>query len=196
MKHNSIRNVCFEEATLAGTGAEREKAGLLPERPESDEADELPQRRSLRRPADVWLPRAQGDGPEALDFAVTSAMRTSLLREATATPELLFQRYEQYKKDYQNTADLCHAAGLRFVPMVVEAHSGGWSPLARATLDWIAKKRAALTHEQPDVIAFRIAQRLSATLRRENSRAILKRSASPLPDEFATAWATSEGAEA
>ena len=196
VRHNSIRNVCFEEATLAGTGAEREKAGLLPERPESDEADELPQRRSLRRPADVWLPRAQGDGPEALDFAVTSAMRTSLLREATATPELLFQRYEQYKKDYQNTADLCHAAGLRFVPMVVEAHSGGWSPLARATLDWIAKKRAALTHEQPDVIAFRIAQRLSATLHRENSRAILKRSASPLPDEFATAWATSEGAEA
>ncbi len=193
VRHNAIRNVCFEEASHAGMRPEREKAGLLPERPASDE---LSQRRSARRPADVWLPRGQSDQPEALDFAVTSAMRTELLREASTTPELVFQRYEQRKKEYQDTAQQCEQAGLRFVPMIVEAHSGSWSPLARGVLDWIARQRAAINHEEPATIALRIAQRLSATLHRENSRAILKRSVASAPDEFVSAWDAHEGDEA
>ncbi len=111
-------------------------------------------------------------------------MRTELLREASTTPELVFQRYEQRKKEYQDTAQQCEQAGLRFVPMIAEAHSGSWSPLARGVLDWIARQRAAINHEEPATIALRIAQRLSATLHRENSRAILKRSVASAPDEF------------
>ena len=91
IRHNALRNVCHEEALEAGLRSEREKAGLLPKRPSTDE---LPQRAGNRRPADVWLPRGQRGSQEALDFAVTSAMRSGLPREATATPELLFQRYE------------------------------------------------------------------------------------------------------
>ena len=177
VRHNAIRNVCFEEASHAGMRPEREKAGLLPERPASDE---LPQRRSARRPADVWLPRGQSNQPEALDFAVTSAMRTELLREASTTPELVFQRYEQRKKEYQDTAQQCEQAGLRFVPMIVEAHSGSWSPLARGVLDWIARQRAAINHEEPATIALRIAQCSVASA----------------PDEFVSAWDAHEGDEA
>ena len=172
MKHNAARHVCFEEASLAGTRPEREKAGLLPERRASDD---LPQERSARRPADIWLPRGPSDHPEALDFAITSAMRFPLIREASATPELVFARYEQHKRDHQHTAQQCEQAGIRFIPIIMEAHSGSWSPLARSMLDWIARQRAAITLEEPATVSLRIAQRLFASLHRENSRAILKR---------------------
>ena len=45
VRHNALRNVCFEDARLASLRPEREKAGLLPERPASDE---LPARHGNR----------------------------------------------------------------------------------------------------------------------------------------------------
>ena len=59
--------------------------------------------------------------------------------------------------------------------MVVEAHGGGWSPLARATLDWISKQQAICHNESPAAVSLRVAQRISCTLHRENARAILRR---------------------
>ena len=186
VRHNAARNVCFEEASLAGTRPEREKASQLHKRPA---ADDLPQERSARRPADIWLPRGPSDHPEALDFAITSATRFQLIREASATLELVFARYEEHKRDHQqHTAQQCEQAGIRFIPMIMEAHSGSWSPLARNMLDWIARRSAAITLEEPATVSLRIAQRLSATLHRENSRAILKRLVASEQVTFMSAW--------
>ena len=185
IRHNALRNVCHEEALEAGLRSERVKAGLLPKRPSTDE---LPQCAGNRRPPDVWLPRGQRGSQEALDFAVTSAMRSGLPREATATPELLFQRYEQHERDYKNTAQLCAEAGLCFAPMVMEAHSGGWSPAARGVLDWIAQQSAAANNEDPATVSLRVSRRMSATLHRENMRAISKRSAEQAPAGFDSGW--------
>ena len=66
VRHNRIRDVVFEEAVRAGMAAEKEKPGLLPARPADDGVGQV---ESLRRPADIWLPRTQGAAGEALDFA-------------------------------------------------------------------------------------------------------------------------------
>jgi hypothetical protein len=173
IRHNAVHNVCFEEADGASLRPEREKAGLLPPRPE---ADELPAGASGgRRPADVWLPRGSSGKGEALDFAVSSAMRGDLLRQTAETPEAIFAIYDRQKREHLNTGQQCQAAGFNFIPMVLEAHAGGWSPTARRILDWIALQAAAAQHESPTICTLKVAQRTSCTLQRENARAILKR---------------------
>ena len=173
IRHNAVRNVHHAEAVEAGLRSEREKAGLLPARPS---ADGMTLKGNGRRPADVWLPRGVSGASEAWDFAVTSGMQSLVFRSAAAQPEVVFQRYEQMKREYKSTARICTDAGFHFVPLVYEAHAGGWSPLARATVDWLAKEAAASHGEEGPAVALRIAQRISATLHRENARAILRRS--------------------
>ena len=89
----------------------------------------------------------------------------------------------QFFKKYKTYVNFC--LYLQFVPMVVEAHGGGWSPLARATLDWISKHQASCHNDDPAAISLKIAQRISCTLHRENARAILQRApvavSSPFP---------------
>jgi hypothetical protein len=174
VRHHAIRNVCYEEASDGGARPEREKAGLLPARPGSDglpASDGL----STRRPADVWLPKGASGKGEALDFAVTSGMRSDLVRQVVGLPESVFQQYEQTKREYKQTHRLCSDAGFLFVPMVVEAHAGGWSKTARVVLDWIAAQGAAVHHENPSTVSLKIAQRISCVLHRENARAVLRR---------------------
>ena len=173
IRHNAVRNAHHAEAVEAGLWSEREKAGLLPARPS---ADGMTLKGNGRRPADVWLPRGVSGASEAWDFAVTSGMQSLVFRSAAAQPEFVFQRYEQMKREYKSTARICTDAGFHFVPLVYEAHAGGWSPLAQATVDWLAKEAAASHGEEGPAVALRIAQRISATLRRENARAILRRS--------------------
>ena len=135
----------------------------------------------LRRPADVFLPRGACGAPTALDFACTSGLRADRVRLAAEQPEQVASRYEDFKRNFKppgeqaGTEALCAQNGLRFVPMVLEAHGGGWSAVARQTLDVIARSVAAAWNEKPEVASLRIAQRLSTTLHRENARAILKR---------------------
>ena len=176
MRHNAVRNVCFEEAVSAGVRAEREKAGLLPGRPG---ADGLPPKHGKhgRRPADVWLDRGVGGGGEALDFAINSGMQSELFRPVAEEPGYVFHRYEDMKRSYKGTDAACKAAGFTFVPLVVEAHAGGWSPTLRAVVDWISKRAAPVCQEEPPAVSLRIAQRISCTLLRENARAVLRRTA-------------------
>ena len=122
---------------------------------------------------------------EALDFAVTSGLQSELFLPVAEAPGFVFQRYEHMKRSYKDTAQSCEAQGFGFTPMVFEAHGGGWSPLARATLDWISKQQAACHNDDPAAVSLKIAQRISSTLHRENARAILQRTAaapsSPFP---------------
>ena len=178
IRHNAVRDVVFEEAVGGGLRPEREKAGLLPERPVTDgfRADAKTSTGG-RRPADIWLPRGTTGGKEALDFAVTSAMRGDLFRHAAEDPGKVFEQYNRYKREYKNTAEICKEAGFCFMPMVIEAHGGGWSPTARRVLAWLARQGAAANLEAPAAVSLRIAQRTSCILQRENARAILRRTA-------------------
>jgi hypothetical protein len=131
-----------------------------------------------------------------LDFAVTSGMRSDRFREAATSPEAAFQRYEKLKREYKQTEQSCSSAGFRFVPMVLEAHAGGWGPSARVVLDWLAQQVAAAQHVEPHAASLKIAQRLSCVLHRENARAVLRRkraveASCPLPsgwDSPAEGW--------
>ena len=104
---------------------------------------------------------------------------TGLFSPVAESPGLVFCRYEQMKREYKDTAQLCLEAGFTFSPMVLEAHAGGWSPLTRHTFDWLAKAQAASQHEDPSIVSLRIAQRISCTLQAENARAILQRTVGP-----------------
>ena len=185
VRHNAVRNQVCADAQDASLRPEREKAGLLPERPQSD--DLLRQRRG-RRPADIWLPRGESGRSEALDFAITSSMRSDIFRQASLDPGLVFERYERYKRGYQDTAAQCEARGFEFVPMVLEAHSGGWSGVARQKLAFIAEQAAQINHENPDATALRMAQRISIALHRENARAVLRRHVATGSAPSLSAW--------
>ena len=181
IRHNAVRNICYEEALDAGLRPEREKAGLLPGRPV---ADGMPVIGNGRRPADVWLPRGPNGKGEALDFAVSSGMQSELFQSSAETPGLVFHRYEELKRNFKDIAASCEVAGFQFTPLVVEAHGGGWSPGTRHIFDFIAATQAACHHEVPASVSLKIAQRISCTLHKENARAILRRSAAPAAPPF------------
>ena len=185
-RHNCIRNVGCEEAILAGAQPEREKAGLLPARPQEDGILGPP---SSRRPADIFLPRGETGAPVALDFAVTSGLRQDWLRAVVAHPNHVFEEYEAFKRSYQDTEGICQSAGFRFLPMVMKAHGGSWSPAAQKAWDWLAKNQRASWSDGYEPTSLRIAQRLSCSLHRENARAILRRQVIPSTDLCADAWA-------
>ena len=174
VRHNSIRDIVHEEAADASLRPEREKAGLLPGRPAEDGVQLTS---GARRPADVWLPRGTHGDAEALDFAVTSGMRFDAYRRAAGDPATVFADYEAHKRQYKGTEDACRTQGIRFTPMVLEAHGGGWSPTFRGTVDMIARSAANAHHENHAKVSLRIAQRISCSLHRENARAIMRRMA-------------------
>ena len=80
------------------------------------------------------------------------------------------------------------AQGFSFTPMVVDSHSGAWSPTARKTLDRVAKTLAMSWNDQGESTSLKLAQRLSITLHRENARAVMKRMGSPLETQTPSGW--------
>ena len=104
-------------------------------------------------------------------------------REAAvlADPEGAIKAYEDAKRSYRPpgallpTEEACQSAGFAFVPMVMEAHGGGWGADARAVIGSIARCVAAARNVEPSVASLELAQRISIALHRENARAILRR---------------------
>ena len=62
------------------------------------------------------------------------------------------------------------------MPLILEAHGGGWSTKLRSVVDWIAKTQSTIGRESSSSIALRIAQRISCSFQREKARAMLRRS--------------------
>ena len=180
-RHNALRNCSFFAAQAAGfSGAELERPGLLQPRPEGEgppggEQGGEDLDASSRRPADVYLPRWRNGVPAAWDFAVTSGMRADLLTASAASASAATDRYEEVKRQHLGTARSCADVGVTFIPMVVEAHGGGWGREARRAFAIVAKRVADATGEQAAIVADRHAQRLSISLHRENARAVLRR---------------------
>ena len=127
-RHNRLRSVLAARADAAGLSPEVEKPNLLPPRLDHEGAAEdgaAPGRG--RRPADVWLPSWGLHGPAAFDFAVTSGMRPGMLQTVVDSGARPAADYEVRKRDHLQTASLCTAEGLQFVPFVAEACGGGWA---------------------------------------------------------------------
>ena len=144
----------------------------FPPRPASDGLRAVD---TARRPADVWIPRSRQGTAEALDFACTSGLRSDMLQRTSGNGNIVFEVYENAKKQHLDTESHCVANGFRFIPMVLESHGGGWSPLFRKTLDEITKIISSSSHDRNETASLRVAQRISVSLHRENARAVLRR---------------------
>ena len=181
IRHNLVRDVVHSAANdRAGLGAILEKPGLLIPRDPLDsdrppDPDPPDPSSTSRRPADVWVPRAPGGGPEAWDFSVTSALRLGPAAPNPAAFAGVFSSVETRKRAFLDTASQCSHAGITCCPLVIEAVRGGLSEALRSVVSWIASesnRNSSINHSDT---SFKIAQRISCALHRENARAILKR---------------------
>ena len=173
LRHNSIRDLVFRSALATDLRPQKEKPNLPPLRPDAETIRETTLRG--RRPADVWVPSWRGSGPAAFDFAVTSGMQSSALHRSAVDGTEAALKYEQVKREFQNTADTCQQNGLQFLPLVLEAHGGGMGPTAKATLKASARQAAAQTGQPTSQASQELMQRISIALQRENARSVLRR---------------------
>ena len=99
-RHNQMRDACVRMAWSAGWRPEPEKPGLL--RPRSFPVNQGTEDHGrgdglgpeARRPADVFIPRWDLGGSAALDFAVTSGLRTNQLEQTAANGFSSLTSYE------------------------------------------------------------------------------------------------------
>ena len=110
-RHNNIRDVLFLAARSAALGPRREAPGIVPN--------------SIARPADILLPNWSRGRQAALDVSVISSLQRLTLAEAAVTSGHALQVCVRRKLSANLPA--CRAAGIEFVPVVVEA-LGGWAP--------------------------------------------------------------------
>ena len=176
-RHNVLRNEAFFTLGGAGFQPELEKPGLLPPRlaNEGPPEHERAVGNGQRRPADVFVPRWRHGMPAALDFAVTSGLRASVLEGSSSDGSSAATAYETHKRSHLNTESLCSQEGFSFVPLVAEAHGGSWGTEARRAFSNIACHAAAAVNGDSSVLADQLAQRLSCLLQKENARAVLRR---------------------
>ena len=174
LRHNSARDSFFVEAREAGVRAEREKLGLLPLRP-GDESLRGERLSNGRRPADVWFPGWSDNSPCAVDFAITSGLQVANLASAASDPASIWGSYEEFKRRHLDTEERCLERGFIIRPFIIEAHGGGFGPVARRICARVAKAAAATSGEDVEVKAADLLRRISISLHRENARAILRR---------------------
>ena len=134
--------------------------------------------------------RTVPSGPSVLSRPVSGTVAvTAVATAAAADPGSVFEHYEHFKRSHKNTELVCRDQNLKFTPMILEAHGGGWSPTFRRMVDWIARSAAAANHETPAAVSLRIAQRIACSLQRENARAVLRRHADTQGAPETSAWA-------
>ena len=83
--------------------------------------------------------------------------------------------YEDFKREYMDTDQLCCAEGIIFIPLIAEADGGGWGPNAHKVFNELAKLKSATTGESEDTSAMHLLHSLNLILHRESARAILRR---------------------
>ena len=189
-----IRNKVFHLCYSAGLNPELERPGLLQPRPLSGASQESGVNRepqSLRRPADVYLPRWRRGLPAALDLAVTSGLKVDMVQRSAEKGSAAVEIYEDFKRSYLDTHTTCQEEGLNFIPLVIEADGGGWGPAAHAVWSELAKRKSALTGEQSSTTATRMLQSLGLILHKENARSILRRTPNTTIRDFSELLAAS-----
>ena len=127
-RHNLIRNEVFYVCISTGLNPELERPGLLQPRPLVGAAQENGVARNNnrnRRPADLYIPRWRRGIPAALDFAVTSGLRSDQVNRSAEDGSASTIAYENFKRQYQETEATCRAEGINFIPIICEADGGG-----------------------------------------------------------------------
>ena len=152
-RHNEARGLWLELARRAGVRPVLEKAGLL-----ADPAQWL----HLRRPADVLvhLPRgpAVAGAPQppetvALDIKVIDALGPSHARAAALpAPQAAMSAFAARAGRLHDTARLCLANGIRYLPVVCTAQGGRSS-----ATDAMVKRLALLVEAQEGTSAATVA---------------------------------------
>ena len=155
MRHNATRarDALFEAAQSAALAPTREASGVVVD--------------SHSRPADILLPTWRCGRPAALDVHVVSPLRDLTLCAAASTPGHALNVGVQ-RKLAAHLSD-CRAAGMDFVPVVVET-LGGLSEDAISTVRAIGKaisKRASL--DDPSTSTGQLFHRLAISLWRGNA---------------------------
>ena len=143
---------------------------------------------STRRPADVWVPERGGGRGEAWDFAVTSGMQKDWIRKGPREAGNIFEFYEARKKEFDNTDDRCRQEQIMFIPLICEAHGGGWSPWLRKKPEEVSRAQWTDGTDGGATNSLRMAQRISVSLQGENARAVLRRLAVPEAPELRQFW--------
>eukprot|EP00973_Karenia_brevis_P073705 10244946-Karenia_brevis.AAC.1 len=89
--------------------------------------------------------------PAALDFAITSPHRLSMIGRSSSRIGAAATEYERFKRGYMGTGTDCAAQGMSFIPMVGEP-SGGWGASAICTFKSFAKTQASRENDDPDKV--------------------------------------------
>ena len=127
-----------------------------------------------RRPADVYLPAWVHGCPAALDLAVTSPQRQSIVDLASREPLASAHQYSQTKREYFHTFDACREAGVEFIPLVCET-TGAWSKEAMVVFGHMAKAAVINIGRDSTKVLQESLQVLSVAARRCQARALLRR---------------------
>ena len=166
--HNAVRNYLGRVAQGAGFSPSLEQAHLLPPRPEDNQAA------NLRRPADIYIPSWKNGAPAALDTAITSPLQQGIVGQAALTSGAAAKAYEERKRAFLNTADLCAQQGILFVPLVAEC-TGGWGEDSLKALRHLAQAAADRRGREKGEVLTEILQSLCIIIRSAKARAVLRR---------------------
>ena len=145
-----------------------------------------------RRPGDIWTQDLGGQGQAALDIAVTNGMGGACVEEAASQKGSRLRYYENYKRNYKanrngkTTDEQCRERGILFVPLIIEAHGGGFGHALQQVIKVIAEDAAGRWNKNPEAVARRTAQRLSFLTHTENAQAVLDRLNAELVTDYDT----------
>ena len=157
-RHNQLHDVLFDVAVQAGLNPTKEGHALIPG--------------TLRRPADILLPRWAGPLDAALDVTVTHPLQDATRAGAATTPGHALT--QAYSKKVRDAGDLCRREGIAFVPMVAESLGG----LHNVMVDQVRRLGRALalhTGQDEGQTTSHLISRVSLTLVKGLSSLILNR---------------------
>ena len=157
-RHNSIRDAVFSAAQSAALAPRKEAPSVIPG--------------SSSRPADVYLPNWNRGRPAALDVHVISTMQQQTLFGASITPGHALHVGEERKMAAH--ASTCRAAGIAFIPLVVET-LGGWSQEAISAIKSIGRLQGQCLGIPPPESTWHLFQRLAIALWKGNATLWIRR---------------------
>ena len=105
--------------------------------------------------------------------SVTCALRLGPALSDPPTFAGVFTSVGSRTNAFFSTASQYSQAGITFGPLVLEAVEGGWSDALGSAGAWIGSESKRCGPISGSDASFKIAQRISCTLHRENARAIL-----------------------
>lgn len=173
LRHNEGRNLIHRHCLKAGLAPRMEVRGLLWNGIATGVVD--------HRPADVLVSgefAAISAGPHAraaLDFGVTNALSPSNFKQTAEDPTSAARAYAELKRGRDATADLCEAAGIRYMPIVMSSQGGSDRESVKA-LKQLHRLVAAAQSAPVGEIRRRFEVDLSLILIKANYRAWQRRS--------------------